>query len=84
MGSSKLPSKLSDLRVLITRPQHQHASLCSAIEDHGGEAKHFPLFAIEAVSEPILVQQIKNKSKPAPAPAPERGFPPGTGILIYF
>ena len=61
MGSSKLPSKLSDLRVLITRPQHQHASLCSAIEDHGGEAKHFPLFAIEAVSEPILVQQIKTK-----------------------
>ena len=61
MGSSKLPSKLSDLRVLITRPQHQHASLCSAIEDNGGEAKHFPLFAIEAVSEPILVQQIKTK-----------------------
>ena len=61
MGSSKLPFKLSELRVLITRPHHQHASLCSAIEDHGGEAKHFPLFAIEAVSEPMLVQQIKTK-----------------------
>tara|TARA_B110000438_G_scaffold62446_1_gene62855 strand:+ start:1141 stop:1941 length:801 start_codon:yes stop_codon:yes gene_type:complete len=61
MGSSKLTSKLSDLRVLVTRPLHQHASLCSAIEDNGGEAKHFPLFAIEPVNEPILVQQIKTK-----------------------
>lgn len=61
MGSLKLTSKLSDLRVLVTRPLHQHASLCSAIEDNGGEAKHFPLFAIEPVNEPILVQQIKTK-----------------------
>ena len=61
MGSWKLTSNLSDLRVLVTRPLHQHASLCSAIEDNGGEAKHFPLFAIEPVNEPILVQQIKTK-----------------------
>lgn len=39
------------LRVLVTRPQGQEASLMRALQDAGAEPYHIPLLAIEALDE---------------------------------
>jgi|APSaa5957512535_1039671.scaffolds.fasta_scaffold56476_2 uroporphyrinogen-III synthase len=64
MGSSNQSSQSSQLSgqiVLVTRPQNQHEAICTAINEHGGKAIHFPLFAIEPIDEAGLIQQIKTK-----------------------
>lgn len=54
-------SPLSGLRVLVTRPDPQHQTTCSAITGEGGAAFHFPLIKIEAISSDEAIQSIKSK-----------------------
>lgn len=40
---------LTDIRVLVTRPEHQAQTLCDLISELGGQAIRFPVIAIEAL-----------------------------------
>lgn len=53
--------KLSGLRVLVTRPTPQHQSICSAIQEQGGSAIHFPLIEIAALESENEIRLSKSK-----------------------
>ncbi len=56
-----MPEQLADLKILVTRPEHQAAPLCEAITALGGEPIRFPLLQIEPLAAtPALRQQIQN------------------------
>jgi len=59
--SSSLASSLDGLRVLITRPTPQHQGICSAIEENGGAAFHFPMIEIAARDNAEQLQQVKTQ-----------------------
>ena len=43
---------LAGARVLVTRPEHQAAGLCTGIENAGGRAIRFPSIAIQPIADP--------------------------------
>ncbi len=58
---------LAGLRVWVTRPTHQAASLCSAIEAEGGSVVRLPLLAIERVADREAAQRALTAARTAAA-----------------
>ena len=56
MGSS-----LSGINVLVTRPDPQHLTFCSAIKDLKGNAIHFPLIKVEAIDNDEKTKVVNSK-----------------------
>lgn len=50
-------NELNGLRVWVTRPAHQAETLCTAIEQEGGEALRHPLLTIEAPTDADTARQ---------------------------
>jgi uroporphyrinogen-III synthase len=52
---------LQNKRILITRPQHQAATLCELIQQYGGEAVLLPTIAIEFITQDAtLIHVLQN------------------------
>lgn len=53
------PLSVENLSVLVTRPEHQQASLAQAIESKGGRVVSLPLLKIEPLSEKTAQQKAR-------------------------
>ena len=51
---------LEGLKILVTRPEHQAASLCKLIEDHGGTAIRFPVIEINKSDNQQAAEKLLN------------------------
>lgn len=52
-----MPNELSDISVLVTRPEQRGLELCRLIEARGGRAVHLPTIEFAPPSDPDLFQQ---------------------------
>lgn len=52
---------LAGHRILVTRPAGQAQGLIELIQAQGGEAWHFPLLAIQPLTEPAAINAIKQR-----------------------
>ena len=62
-ASSGSNSNLTNVTVLVTRPQHQAAPFCQMVEAAGGRAIRFPVIVIEAI--PLADEQQQALQSPA-------------------